>query len=86
MGSGVANEAAQNAYVESFNGKSREECRGKHRFTTLAHARAVVVAWCQDYEERSPYNAQNCFAPSEFAAKHRSTAKAWAIQDYRYKC
>lgn len=42
---GAANEAAQNAYAESFNGKSRDECPGKHWFTALAQARAVVVAW-----------------------------------------
>ncbi|MCV9972212.1 transposase, partial [Burkholderia pseudomallei] len=45
-------------------------------FTTLAHARAVIAAWRQDYNEQRPHSALNYLAPSEFAAKHRATADA----------
>ncbi|WP_147488317.1 integrase core domain-containing protein, partial [Burkholderia pseudomallei] len=44
--------------------------------TTLAHARAVIAAWRQDYNEQRPHCALNYLAPSEFAAKHRATADA----------
>ncbi|ONR71179.1 integrase core domain-containing protein, partial [Burkholderia cenocepacia] len=64
----------QNAYIESFNGKFRDECLNEHWFTTLAHARAVIAAWRQDYNEQRPHSALNYLAPSEFAAKHRATA------------
>ncbi|KNA33115.1 transposase, partial [Burkholderia pseudomallei] len=64
------------AYIESFNGKFRDECLNEHWFTTLAHARAVIAAWRQDYNEQRPHSALNYLAPSEFAAKHRATADA----------
>ncbi|MDN7610596.1 transposase, partial [Burkholderia multivorans] len=48
----------------------------EHWFTTLAHARAVIAAWRQDYNEQRPHSALNYLAPSEFAAKHRATADA----------
>jgi putative transposase len=49
----------QNAYIESFNGKFRDECLNEHWFTTLAQARAVIAAWRQDYNETRPHSALN---------------------------
>lgn len=44
----------QNAYIESFNGRLREECLNEHWFTSRAHARVVIEAWHREYnEERS---------------------------------
>ncbi|AIO53560.1 integrase core domain protein [Burkholderia mallei] len=71
-----AGKPTQNAYIESFNGKFRDECLNEHWFTTLAHARAVIAAWRQDYNEQRPHSALNYLAPSGFAAKHRATADA----------
>lgn len=71
-----AGKPTQNAYIESFNGKFRDECLNEHWFTTLAHARAVIAAWRQDYNEQRPHSALNYLSPSEFAAKHRATADA----------
>jgi transposase InsO family protein len=47
----------QNAYVESFNGKFRDECLNEHWFDQLDHARAVVEGWRQDYNECRPHSA-----------------------------
>ncbi len=44
----------QNAYVESFNGRLRDECLNEHWFTRLAHARAVIEAWRREYNEERP--------------------------------
>ena len=41
----------QNGYIESFNGKFRDECLNEHRFETLPQARTAIVAWCKDYNE-----------------------------------
>nr|WP_269766405.1 IS3 family transposase [Burkholderia ubonensis] len=71
-----AGKPTQNAYIESFNGKFRDECLNEHWFTTLAHARAPIAAWRQDYNEQRPHSALNYLAPAEFAAKHRATADA----------
>jgi putative transposase len=64
----------QNAYIESFNGKFRDECLNEHWFTTLAQARAVIAAWRQDYNGTRPHSALNYLSPAEFAAKHRAAA------------
>lgn len=66
----------QNAYIESFNGKFRDECLNEHWFRSLAHARAVIAAWRLDYNEERPHSALNYLSPAEFAAKHRATADA----------
>jgi putative transposase len=72
----LAGKPTQNAYIESFNGKFRDECLNEHWFTTLAHARTVIAAWRQNYNEQRPHSALNYLSPSEFAAKHRATANA----------
>jgi putative transposase len=66
----------QNAYIESFNGKFRDECLNEHWFTSLAQARVVIAAWRQDCNEDRPHCALNYLSPAEFAAKHRATADA----------
>lgn len=43
---------------------------------SFTHARAVIAAWRQDYNEQRPHSALNYLVPSEFAAKHRATADA----------
>jgi putative transposase len=47
----------QNAFVESFNGKLRDECLNETMFTSLRQARAVLAAWRQDYNEVRPHSA-----------------------------
>jgi putative transposase len=76
-----AGKPTQNAYIESFNGKFRDECLNEHWFTTLAHARAVIAAWRHDYNEIRPHSALNYLSPAEFAAKHRAAAVAPAAQE-----
>jgi transposase InsO family protein len=44
----------QNAYVESFNGRLRDECLNEHWFTSLAHARAVIETWRREYNDEGP--------------------------------
>jgi transposase InsO family protein len=52
-----AGKPTQNAYVESFNGKFRDECLNEHWFIKLAQAWAVIAAWRNDYDRRrSPWD------------------------------
>ena len=44
----------QNAYIESFNGRLRDECLNENWFTSLAHARTVIEAWRREYNEERP--------------------------------
>ena len=41
----------QNAYIESFNGKFRDECLNEHWFLSMRHAREIIAAWHQEYNE-----------------------------------
>jgi putative transposase len=64
----------QNAYIESFNGKFRDECLNEHWFTTLLQARVVIAAWRVDYNEVRPHGSCGRIPPAEFAARHRLQA------------
>lgn len=44
----------QNAHVESFNGRLRDECLNEHWFANLLHARAVIEPWHREYNEERP--------------------------------
>jgi len=44
----------QNAYIESFNGRLRDECLNEHWFTSLAHARVLIEQWRREYNEERP--------------------------------
>ncbi|MNS81836.1 IS2 transposase TnpB [compost metagenome] len=59
----------ENAYIESFNGRFRDECLNQHVFTSLEDARAVTQAWRQDYNQNRPHSSLNLLSPAEFAAK-----------------
>jgi len=59
----------QNAYVESFNGKFRDECLNEHWFANLREAREKIEDWRQDYNRRRPHSALGYRTPEEFAAR-----------------
>ena len=57
----------QNAYIESFNGRFREECLNEHWFTSLAHARVIVEAWRREYNEERPKKSLGGLTPTAYA-------------------
>jgi putative transposase len=57
----------QNAFVESFNGRLRDELLNETLFTSLAHARAALAAWREDYNHVRPHGALGNMAPSLYA-------------------
>jgi putative transposase len=59
----------QNAYVESFNGRLRDECLNEHWFTSLAHARSVIEAWRREYNEERPKRVLGGLTPAEHARR-----------------
>lgn len=59
----------QNAYVESFNGRLRDECMNEHWFTSLAHARVVIEAWRRDYNEHRPKKELGGLPPAIYAQR-----------------
>lgn len=62
----------QNGYIESFNGKFRDECLNEHWFTSLPQARAVIADWRRDYNEVRPHSSCGRIPPAQFAADHRT--------------
>ncbi|EKZ1929418.1 IS3 family transposase [Stenotrophomonas maltophilia] len=59
----------QNAYVESFNGRLRDECLNEHWFPTLLHARTSIESWRRDYNEERPKRALGGLTPAQYAAQ-----------------
>jgi putative transposase len=57
----------QNAYVESFNGRLRDECLNANWFTNLSDARRKIEIWRQDYNQQRPHSSLNYLPPAEFA-------------------
>ena len=59
----------ENAYIESFNGKFRDECLNEHWFSTLDDARQTIEEWRRDYNEERPHSALGGLPPREYAAQ-----------------
>jgi putative transposase len=59
----------QNAFVESFNGKFRDECLNQHWFRSLRHARETIDAWRIHYNVERPHASLAYRTPFEFAAE-----------------
>lgn len=57
----------QNAFIESFNGRLRDECLNETLFTSLAHARAELADWQDDYNRVRPHSAIGYLAPAIYA-------------------
>jgi len=57
----------ENAYVESFNGKFRDECLNEHWFVNLVDAKEVIERWRVDYNTVRPHSSLNGATPEQFA-------------------
>ena len=68
----------QNAYVESFNGRLRDECLNEHWFTSVAHARMVIEGWRRDYNEQRPKKHLGGVPPAVYALRLSSLANSAA--------
>ena len=62
----------QNAWIESFNGRLRDELLNSWQFDSLLEARVIIEDWRIDYNEHRPHTAHGDLTPTEFA-------RAWTI-------
>jgi putative transposase len=62
----------QNAFVESLNGRFRDECLNEHVFRGLAMARRIIEAWRLDYNACRPHTSLGGLAPTEFATRSQT--------------
>ena len=71
----------QNAQVESFNGRLREECLNVSWFQNLFDARRKIAAWRRDYNEERPHSSLDYRTPQEFAALVRAKQEVLYVAD-----
>lgn len=67
----------ENAYIESFNGRLRDECLNEHWFMNMAHARSVIERWRLEYNTERPHSALGYLTPAQYAA---ATQEALALR------
>ena len=57
----------ENPYIESFNGKFRDECLNREMFMSILEARVIVEDWRREYNEERPHSSLGYTPPAEFA-------------------
>ncbi len=75
----------QNAYIESFNGRFRDECLNEHWFTSLPHAKVVIERWRREYNEERPKKGLGGLTPAAYA-KQLAIRSATLTADSKAEC
>jgi putative transposase len=63
----------QNRFWERFNGRMRDELLNESLFFRLDHARAKILIWADDYNQRRPHSALGYLTPAAYAADLTTT-------------
>ena len=66
----------ENAYVESFNSRLRDEHLNREEFASLLEAQVLAAGWRRDYNEARPHSALGYLAPAVYAARWRAPVGA----------
>lgn len=64
----------ENAFIESFNGKFRDECLNDHWFTGLQEAKVLIERWREDYNTERPHSSLGNLTPQEFMNKLKTSS------------
>ncbi|OJB29176.1 integrase [Burkholderia ubonensis] len=62
----------ENAYIESFNGRFRDECLNEHWFVSMRHARGLIEEWRNEYNTERPHSSLGYLTPRQFAQAHEA--------------
>jgi putative transposase len=62
----------ENAFIEGFSGRLRDECLNVYRFESIAHAQGLIEVWRRDYNDHRPHGALGHLTPSEYAEQGQS--------------
>ena len=60
---------AENGFIESFNGRLREECLSQHWFLDIDEVQECLAAWKKDYNETWPHTSLGGLAPAEYVGR-----------------
>lgn len=69
-----------NRFIESFNGRLRDECLNDNWFMSIDHARKIIEDWRVDYNNVRPHSSLNDLTPHEFADKEREKLQFNLVQ------
>jgi putative transposase len=69
----------ENGFIESFNGRLRDECLNVEWFTSLEEAREKLAEWREHYNHQRPHSALDDRAPATFAALHSARPARFAL-------
>ncbi len=69
----------ENAYIESFNSRFRDECLNEHVFRDLADAKRKIEDWRKEYNELHPHSSLGMSSPQEFAKNWKQCYPANAL-------
>ena len=69
----------ENAFIESFNGKLRDECLNEHWFTSIDHARQAIEEWRIDYNHDRPHSSLDNLTPEEFIQQEKQKTMAAGV-------
>ena len=61
----------ENTYIESFNGKLRDECLNREIFRNVLEAQIIIECWREEYNRYRPHSSLGYLTPEEYAARHR---------------
>ncbi len=64
----------ENAFIESFNGKLRDECLNVHWFKDLWEAQFLIEKWRREYNEMRPHSSLGNLTPTEYVAQLQETS------------
>jgi len=65
----------ENEYIESFDGRFRDECLNEHWFVTMDHARRAIETWREEYNAERPHRSLADLTPKEYARRLPETAE-----------
>jgi len=68
----------ENGYIESFNGRLRDECLNVNQFLSFDHARQLIETWRLDYNHCRPHGSLGDYSPAEYVARHRENGTSGA--------
>ena len=70
----------ENAYIESFNGRFRDECLNEHWFVNMSHARSVIERWRIEYNTERPHSTLGYLTPEQYARAHAGDLAVTSVQ------